>query len=118
MITNSSLALKFLQGDYYIVASGKKSKHSVDVSITLMMYYHEKEYQATLLISSDNLEINAIHSNIFVTTEKNLPSMKKLLSEIARVLKQSKLYSRETLDVRFYKVGNTIATKKYAIEIK
>ena len=117
------LALKFLEGEYYVVIgnTGRDTylDRQLDISVTLLVHYHNLEYHATVAIQSTNPSIDRDYANIFINKEGSLPSMDKLLSEIARIAKQSKLYSGyNNVEVRFYRIGGKVATRKYIVKLK
>ena len=117
------LALKFLEGEYYVVIgnTGRDTylDRQLDISVTLLVHYHNLEYHATVAIQSTNPSIDRDYANIFINKEDSLPSMDRLLSEIARIAKQAKLYSRyDNVEVRFYRIGGKVATRKYIVNLK
>ena len=119
-MNDNVLALKFLEGDYYMLLSDKvDSRNQVDISIFFMSCYHDKEYQADVSIKAINPKSSNIHANIFVGKEDNLPSMNKLLAEVSRIIRQTRLFIQsKQVTVRFYRVGNQVATRKYEINIR
>lgn len=119
-MNDNVLALKFLEGDYYMLLSDKvDSRNQVDISIFFMSCYHDKEYQADVSIKASNPKSSSIHANIFVGKEDNLPSMNKLLAEVSRIMRQTRLFIQsKQVTVRFYRVGNQVATRKYEINIR
>lgn len=119
-MNDNILALKFLEGDYYILLSDKNdSRNQVDISIFFMTCYHDEEYQADVSVATSNVKSSKIHANIFIKKENGLPSMDKLLKEISRVVRQTRLFiNSNQVDARFYKIGNKVATRKYVINIR
>lgn len=114
------LALRFLNGDYYIIVNSVKDKNvQIDMSVTLLVHYHSLEYHADVSMRSTDRKLDRAHANIFIPNAPELPSMDKLLSEITRISRQSKLFSRnDTLEIRFYKVGGALATRKYVVNLE
>ena len=110
------LADKFLNGDYYIIAKAENEINKIEISVTLLVNYHNLEYHADVAVKIEGAQDKRYrnHANIFVTREDNLPSMTKLLSEINRLAKQSKLFrTGDKIKIEFYKVGNSKATRVY-----
>lgn len=115
----NKLALRFLNGDYYIIVNSIKNKNvQIDISVTLLIHYHNLEYHASVSIRSTDRKLDRTHANIFIPNAPELPSMDSLLSEIVRISKQSKLFSkRDTLEIRFYRVGGAVTTRKYVVDL-
>lgn len=119
-MNDNVLALRFLEGDYYILLSDNhENQNQVDISMFFMSCYHNKEYQADVVVRASNPKSSNIHANIFVRKDGDLPSMSKLISEVSRIMRQTRLFiNSKQVTARFYKIGNKIATRKYDISIR